>query len=40
MEKVKDVEKNTIKNILHNNEYDRNLIRTPPPKKTKTKYTC
>jgi hypothetical protein len=32
MEKAKDVEKYTIKNILHN-EYDMNLIRKPPQKR-------
>jgi tRNA/tmRNA/rRNA uracil-C5-methylase (TrmA/RlmC/RlmD family) len=32
-EKAKNkVEKNTIKNILHNNEYDINLIKKPPEK--------
>jgi hypothetical protein len=29
-EKAKDAEKNTIRNILHNNEYDKNLISNPP----------
>jgi hypothetical protein len=31
-EKVKDIEKNTIKHIVYSNEHDRSLI-TPPPKK-------
>jgi hypothetical protein len=36
--KANEVEKNTIKNILHNNEYDTKLINKPPPqKKQKTK---
>jgi hypothetical protein len=30
-DKAKDAEKNTTKNILHNNEYDTNLIRKPSP---------
>jgi hypothetical protein len=39
-EKAKDAEKNTMKNILHSNEYDKNLISKPLPlAKTKTKYT-
>jgi hypothetical protein len=38
--KAKDTEKNTIRNILRNNEYDIKLIsKLPPQKKTKTKYT-
>jgi hypothetical protein len=32
-EKPKDVEKNTIKTILHNNKYDINLIRKIPQKR-------
>jgi hypothetical protein len=34
-EKAKYIEKNTNKNILHNNEYDRKLINPPPPKRQK-----
>jgi hypothetical protein len=32
-EKAKDAEKNSTKNILHNNECDTNLIRKPPPQR-------
>jgi hypothetical protein len=40
-EKAKDAEKNTVRNILHNNEYDKNLIsKAPPQQKAKTKHTC
>jgi hypothetical protein len=31
-EKAKDIVKNTIRNTLHNNEYDKNLINNPPVK--------
>jgi hypothetical protein len=34
--RTKDTEMNTIKNILHNNEYNTNLIRKPSPHKNKT----
>jgi hypothetical protein len=37
-EKTKDTERNTIKNILHVNEYSTNLTRTPPPPQKQNKH--
>jgi hypothetical protein len=38
-EKAKGTIRNTIKNILHNNEYNTDLIRKPPPEQKQNTHT-
>jgi hypothetical protein len=38
-EKAKDTETNTIKDILHSNEYNTDLIRKPPSPQKQNKHT-